>query len=283
MERWGMLGKGLPRFPPDASTGGITKQPDPIADMRPVFVAAFVNPAIVCTTPFQALEKHPALRRRLAKRPDNTEASALFLMLADPARQLFERADWTTAPEAELRMAMMALTNRGRALVSILLQDPAPARAYRSCALAEGRYDVLGALAAALGRIASVARSRRMHNTGPAENTAGLLAASLGIRGREEGWATAQTEDSEKRMGEMAAKEREDDAGAGADRCDACGKEERGGQKLMWCGKCGFARYCSTACQRGDWKAGHGAVCILVPAPGFGRAADGGARVKVGK
>ncbi|KAI9004949.1 hypothetical protein DFJ74DRAFT_692116 [Hyaloraphidium curvatum] len=64
--------------------------------------------------------------------------------------------------------------------------------------------------------------------------------------------------------------------GPGTDRCDACGRPESGG-KLMWCARCGFARYCSRECQRGDWKAGHGKGCAGVPVPGFGQGAKGGA------
>jgi hypothetical protein len=46
-----------------------------------------------------------------------------------------------------------------------------------------------------------------------------------------------------------------------AKRCSTCCKEEEGVGALKKCGQCGQAWYCSTTCQKTDWKAGHKEVC----------------------
>lgn len=43
--------------------------------------------------------------------------------------------------------------------------------------------------------------------------------------------------------------------------CHACAKPEARGSKLLRCGACGVSSYCSAACQKADWKAGHKGAC----------------------
>lgn len=44
--------------------------------------------------------------------------------------------------------------------------------------------------------------------------------------------------------------------------CAACGQlPATGGQRLKRCDRCLSRWYCSAACQRADWRAGHKAVC----------------------
>jgi hypothetical protein len=43
--------------------------------------------------------------------------------------------------------------------------------------------------------------------------------------------------------------------------CHACCKPEDGATKLLKCSACGCVSYCSSACQKSDWKAGHKQVC----------------------
>ena len=58
-----------------------------------------------------------------------------------------------------------------------------------------------------------------------------------------------------------------------AQRCVVCGATEAkakpaktGREKLMQCGRCKTPRYCSPACQRAHWKAGHKGVCKTLAA-----------------
>ncbi|WIA21757.1 hypothetical protein OEZ85_000919 [Tetradesmus obliquus] len=43
--------------------------------------------------------------------------------------------------------------------------------------------------------------------------------------------------------------------------CLECGEEEAEGTQLLRCGNCKTAYYCSKACQKAHWRAGHKAVC----------------------
>ena len=46
-----------------------------------------------------------------------------------------------------------------------------------------------------------------------------------------------------------------------AKRCSTCCREEEVVGALKRCGQCGKAWYCSTTCQKTDWRAGHKSVC----------------------
>lgn len=50
---------------------------------------------------------------------------------------------------------------------------------------------------------------------------------------------------------------------AGGGKCDACGKkaESVDGRDLLQCSRCKQAFYCSKACQKHQWKAGHNKAC----------------------
>ena len=48
--------------------------------------------------------------------------------------------------------------------------------------------------------------------------------------------------------------------------CSHCGKLPGTGKKLLTCGRCKEAKYCSGACQKAHWGAGHKAAC-KPPAP----------------
>eukprot|EP00899_Mesostigma_viride_P026483 jgi/Mesvir1/7019/Mv09150-RA.1 len=45
--------------------------------------------------------------------------------------------------------------------------------------------------------------------------------------------------------------------------CNACGMVEPTDKKFPVCARCHLARYCSTECQKVDWKAGHKEACCL--------------------
>ena len=43
--------------------------------------------------------------------------------------------------------------------------------------------------------------------------------------------------------------------------CYTCGKSPAPGSKLLTCARCRVANYCSSACQKMDWKKGHKNNC----------------------
>lgn len=47
----------------------------------------------------------------------------------------------------------------------------------------------------------------------------------------------------------------------GGSACDSCGVKAERGTKLMRCARCSMAYYCSAACQKSAWNAGHKQAC----------------------
>ena len=48
------------------------------------------------------------------------------------------------------------------------------------------------------------------------------------------------------------------------ERCDVCHAYGEGRAKLMTCSGCKVTKYCSKACQRAGWKAGHKQMCVML-------------------
>jgi hypothetical protein len=56
--------------------------------------------------------------------------------------------------------------------------------------------------------------------------------------------------------------------------CQECGKQPGGGEKLLYCGRCGTAKYCSKTCQTANWPS-HKIQCVAQQQARAAKAARG--------